>query len=163
MIALTSILLLLHARPSNVHLLTNASTCLPPGTWNSSTSTCTCLQGSILNSTSGSCICPSYAPWLNAGVCTPCSFPNVYDPSTNVCYMCPTGYSYSMAKSFCVSVTCPSGQIYNISTGNCSCHTSTPYFYNNTCNKCPVNNYLLNGKCHACWNGSFFNTTAMQC
>jgi hypothetical protein len=145
------------------HLATNSSTCQPPGHWNTSNNTCTCLNGSTLNTTSGSCQCPSSYPWLHNGSCLPCNYPDVFDPSSKQCMICPFGYSYNITLFYCQLIVCPPGQAFNSTTNNCSCPSLTPYNYNNSCHKCPPNNYILKGHCQPCFNGSFLNSTTQQC
>lgn len=145
------------------HQAVNSSNCLPPGLFNATVNTCTCVNGSIMNISSGQCECPSSLPWLNNSVCTVCNYPNVYLNATNVCYICPNGYTYSIVAGYCIQINCPTGLIYNASVNNCTCPSSQPYQYNNTCNLCPQNNYISKGNCIPCWNGSYYNQSINGC
>ena len=162
-IAFATVLLIANSLQTNTHLAANSSTCLSPGVWNATSSTCSCLGGSVLDKATGLCVCNSTLPWLNNGVCTACAFPDVYENTTNTCYLCPSGYAYNLTVHFCQSISCPPGLTYNSTIHTCTCPSSTPYIYNNTCNKCPLNNFLSNGSCQPCWKGSIFNATAKKC
>ena len=156
-------LLIITTTLQTTHLAANSSTCLPPGLWNASALTCVCQNGSVFDTVLGSCICLPATPWIHNGICQACNFPDIFDNLTKHCYICPHGYAYNLTVHYCQSIVCPPGQTYNVSIHNCSCPSSNPYAYNNTCNKCPLNNFVAHGKCQPCWKGSFYNTTSKFC
>jgi len=145
------------------HQVNSTIPCPPPGFFNATTLTCTCLNSSVINPSTGHCICPPSFPWLNNNVCSPCSYPAVFENSTNSCYQCPNGYTYDLVVGYCIQINCPSGFVYNASINNCSCPATKPYFYNNTCNLCPHNSYISNSGCTPCWNGSVYNISINGC
>ena len=162
-IVFPTILLIATSLHYDSHLAINSSACIPPGLWNATSLTCNCNNGSVLNATTGLCQCVATTPWLHKGVCTACNFPDVFDPATKECFICPPGYSYNMTVHFCLSINCPTGLVYNSTVHNCTCPSSTPYMYNGGCHQCPLNNYISKGTCHPCWHGSFFNKTSHSC
>jgi hypothetical protein len=145
------------------HFAVNNSVCAPPGFINPSSGACQCLNGSVLNSSSGLCECPASLPWLNAGACSPCSFPDVFENTTNTCYICPNGYFYNLTLGYCVQIVCPSGLVYNPSLNLCQCPSALPHLYAQACHQCPLNQYFAGGSCLPCWNGSYYDSAIAKC
>lgn len=57
----------------------------------------------------------------------------------------------------CTSVQCDNNKIFMRATQKCECPNEAPFEYNKTCNKCQQNQYFIDDKCIACWEGSYYN------